>query len=141
MEKMETFGDRVIIDTDVLVDVLRGSEKVTKFVAGFEREGVALATTVINAFELYYGAYKSKKKHQNLIATKKLLERMVVLKMTLKSAEEAGKIHVELESKGTPIGIRDVMIGAIAISKGCPLVTRNTTHLQKIRGLNLIAVP
>ncbi|MEM2057937.1 MAG: hypothetical protein QXO76_06805, partial [Thermoproteota archaeon] len=60
---METFGDQVIIDTDVLVDVLRGSEKVTKFVAGFERKGVALATTVINAFELYYGAYKSKKKH------------------------------------------------------------------------------
>ncbi|MBS7626601.1 type II toxin-antitoxin system VapC family toxin [Candidatus Bathyarchaeota archaeon] len=137
---MEDAGNQVIIDTDILVDVLRGLEKPVTFIAELERKGLTLSTTVINAFELYYGACKSTKKLQNLTATRKLLEQTVILNMTHKSAEKAGEIHAELEAKGQPIGIRDVMIGAIALIKGYPLITRNT-HLQKIEGLNLITAP
>jgi len=138
---METAGNHVIIDTDILVDMLRGLEKAITFIAELERKGLTLSTTVINAFELYYGAYKSKKKLQNLTATRKLLERTVILNMTVKSAENAGKIHAELETRGQPIGLRDVMVGAIALTEGYPLITRNTAHLQKIKGLNLITAP
>lgn len=138
---METARNQVIIDTDILVDMLRGLEKAVKFIADLEQKGITLSTTVINAFELYYGAYKSKNKLNNLTAANKLLERMVTLKMTLRSAERAGQIHAELEAKGQPIGIRDIIIGAIALTKGYPLITRNTAHLQKIQGLNLMAAP
>ncbi|MBO3754228.1 MAG: hypothetical protein FGF53_05045 [Candidatus Brockarchaeota archaeon] len=41
------------------------------FIAELENRGTRLSTTVVNAFELYYGAYKSKKKLQNL-ADKKI---------------------------------------------------------------------
>ncbi|MEM3549630.1 MAG: type II toxin-antitoxin system VapC family toxin [Candidatus Bathyarchaeia archaeon] len=138
---METARNQVIIDTDILVDMLRGLEKAVKFIADLEQKGITLSTTVINAFELYYGAYKSKNKLNNLTAANKLLERMVTLKMTLRSAERAGQIHAELEAKGQQIGIRDIIIGAIALTKGYPLITRNTAHLQKIQGLNLMAAP
>lgn len=138
---METAKNQVIIDTDILVDLLRGVEKTVAFITELERKGLTLSTTAINAFELYYGAYKSMKKLQNITATRKLLERTVILNMTLKSAENAGKIHAELEAKGQPIGIRDAMIGAIALTKGYPLITRNTVHLQKIKGLSLITAP
>ncbi|MEM3958170.1 MAG: type II toxin-antitoxin system VapC family toxin [Thermoproteota archaeon] len=138
---MESAGDHFIIDTDVLVDLLRGLEKTVTFIAELENKGSRLSTTVINVFELYYGAYKSKKRVQNLAATRKLLRRMVILKMNLKSAEKAGQIRAELESGGHPIGIRDIMISAIALTRGYTLVTRNIAHLQKIKGLNLIAAP
>jgi len=138
---MESIGDCVIIDTDVLVDMLRGLEKAVTFITGLENRGLKLSTTVINAFELYYGAYKSKRKLQNLAATRKLLRRMSILKMNLESAEKAGRIHAELETEGHPIGIRDAMIGAVALTRGCALVTRNVVHLRKIKGLNLIAAP
>jgi len=66
---------------------------------------------------------------------------MVILKMDVKSAEKAGPIHAELEAEGYPIGMRDIMIGAIALTKGYTLITRNIAHLQKIKGLSLIAAP
>ncbi len=138
---MESAGDQVIIDTDVLVDMLRGVGKAVTFIAEFEKKGTRLSTTVINAFELYYGAYKSKKKLQNLAAARKLLRRITILKMNVKSAEKAGQIYAELEAGGYPIGIRDIMVGAIALTWGCTVATRNVTHLQKIKGLNLVEAP
>lgn len=136
---MEITG--VIIDTDILIDLLRNVEKVVGFIGEMERKGYSLSTTIINAFELYYGAYKSKKRVENLASTKRLLERLIVLKMGLRSAENAGRIYAELEEKGQPIGLRDAMTGAIALTRGYALATRNVEHLQKIQGLTLISAP
>jgi len=138
---MAAARDRVVIDTDLLVDLLRDVRNVVDFIDEIEKKGYLLSTTIINAFELFYGAYKSKKRAQNLAATKRLLDRLIVLRMNLKSAEKAGQIHVELEAKGQLLGIRDAMISAITLTKGYSLVTRNIQHLQKIKELALIAVP
>ncbi|MEM3700762.1 MAG: type II toxin-antitoxin system VapC family toxin [Candidatus Bathyarchaeia archaeon] len=138
---MDTVRNQVIIDTDIMVDLLRGKEKVVAFIADLEKRGLTLSTTSINAFELFYGACKSKKKLQNLAAARKLLGRLIVLKLGLKSAEKAGQIYAELEGAGQPVGLRDVMVGAIAMVGGCAMVTRNVVHLKKIKGLNLMVAP
>jgi len=132
---------RVVIDTDILIDLLRNIRKVVDFIGEMEGKGCVLSTTIMNAFELYHGAYKSKKRVENLASTKRLLERLVVFRMGLRSAEIAGRIYAELEASGQPIGLRDAMIGAIALTRGYALVTRNVEHLQKIQGLTLISAP
>ena len=136
---MET--TRVIIDTDVLVDLLRNVARVVDSISEMERKGCLLATTTVNAFELFYGAYKSKNRQKNLTSTKTLLGRLVILKMGVASAQNAGRIYAELEQEGQPIGLRDAMIGSIALTKGYSLVTRNTEHFKKITGLDLIPIP
>jgi len=135
---MET--TRVVIDTDILIDLLRNVAIVVDSVSEMEGKGYLLATTIINAFELFHGAYKSKKREKNLASTKTLLKRLIILKMGLTSARNAGRMYAELEVEGRPIGLRDAMVGAITLTKGYSLVTRNTEHFQKIRGLNLIPV-
>ena len=132
---------KVVIDTDILIDLLRNVKKDLEFISDMERKRYVLSTTIINAFELYYGAYRSKKQAENLASTKKLLERLIILRMSLKSAENAGRIYAELEIKGQPIGLRDAMVGAIALTRGYTLATRNIEHLQKISGLTLIPAP
>jgi len=132
---------RVVIDTDILIDLLRNVKKVLEFVSNMESYGWTLSTTIINAFELYHGAYRSKKQAQNLASTRRLLERLIILRMNLKSAENAGRIYAELEIKGQPIGLRDAMVGSIALTRGYALATRNVEHLQKIPGLSLIPAP
>lgn len=129
---------RVVIDTDILIDLLRNITDAVHSVTEMERRGYQLSTTIINAFELFHGAYKSKKREENLAATKKLLERLIILKMGVTSAQNAGRIYAELEAKGEPIGLRDAMIGAIALTKGYTVATRNVGYLQKIKGLNLM---
>jgi len=132
---------RVVIDTDILIDLLRGVGETVDFLGRIENKGYLLATTIVNAFELYHGAYKSRRREENLASTKKLLERLIVLRMGLRSAEDAGRIYAELEAKGQPIGLKDAIMGAITLTRGYALATRNVEHLQKITGLNIIPAP
>ena len=132
---------KVIIDTDVLIDLLRNVTKVVDSISEMERKGCLLATTTVNAFELFYGAYKSKNQQKNLASTKTLLRRLVILKMGVASAQNAGRIHAKLEREGQPIGLRDAIIGAITLTKGYSLITRNAEHFKKIKGLNIILIP
>jgi len=132
---------RTVIDTDILIDLLRNVKKVVGFLAEIEERGNLLSTTVINAFELYYGAHKSKEREQNLLATRKLLNRLILLPLELGSAKTAGRIYAELETKGQPIGLRDALIGAITLTRGYTVVTRNVEHFQKITGLTVISAP
>lgn len=132
---------RTVIDTDVLIDLLRNVKKVVGFLAEIEEKGSLLSTTVINAFELCYGAHKSREREQNLLATRKLLNRLILLPLEPASAETAGCIYAQLETKGQPIGLRDALIGAITLTKRFTIITRNVEHFQKITGLTVITVP
>ena len=132
---------RTVIDTDILIDLLRNVKKVVGFLAEIEERGNLLSTTVINAFELYHGAHKSREREHNLLATRKLLNRLILLPLGLRSAETAGRIYAELETKGQPIGLRDALIGAITLTKGYTIITRNVEHFQKITGLTVITAP
>jgi len=136
---MET--TRAVIDTDILIDLLRNVTKVIDSITRMERKGCLLATTTINAFELFHGAYKSKRREKNLAATKTLLKRLIILKMGLTSAQNAARIYAQLEKEGQAIGLRDIMIAAITQTKSYSLATRNIEHFQKIKGLNLIPIP
>jgi len=132
---------RTVIDTDILIDLLRNVKKVVGFLAEIEERGKLLSTTAINAFELYHGANKSREREHNLLATRKLLNRLILLPLELRSAETAGRIYAELETKGQPIGLRDALIGAITLTKGYTIITRNVEHFQKITGLTVITAP
>lgn len=55
---MEITSKRVILDTDILIDFLRGRESAIKFIKSFVESGIDVGTTAINIFELSWGAYK-----------------------------------------------------------------------------------
>jgi predicted nucleic acid-binding protein len=130
--------NRTIIDTDILIDFLRNQKEAVAFVTQLEEKKTLLSTTAVNAFELYYGAHKSKQSAQTLQATKKLLDRLVLLSLTPRSAQRAGHIYAELELDGHPIGLRDTFIAAIALTRKCSVATRNIEHFKKVKGLTVI---
>lgn len=131
---------RTIIDTDLLIDLLRNEKEAVALVTQIEKKKNLLSTTTINAFELYYGAHKSKKHEQNLQATKKLLARLSVLPLTSMSAQKAVHIYAELEKEGQTIGLRDTFIAAIALTRGFNVATRNTEHFKKIKSLKVTTI-
>ena len=132
--------NRTIIDTDILIDFLRNRKESVEFVAQLEKKKIILSSTAINAFELYYGAHKSKQSIQTLQATKNLLDRLVLFPLTPRSAQRAGHIYAELELKGNPIGLRDTFIAAIALTRRCSVATKNIGHFQKVKDLTVITV-
>lgn len=134
---METI--KTIIDTDLLIDLLRNKKEAVIFITRLEKDHFILCTTAINIFELHHGAHKSNDTEKNLQAISKVLSRLVILPLTSKSAQKAGHIYAELEKIGHTIGLRDTFIAAIALTRECRVATRNIEHFNKISELKIIS--
>ena len=129
---------RVVLDTTIIVGHLRGSKEETHLIERLH-DVSNLATTIVNAFEIYYGAHKSKESAKNVSAAKGFLEGLDdVLGLDDNCADLAGKIMADLESKGTGLDPRDVLIAAIASINGYPVVTLNSRHFERIPDLQVI---
>ncbi len=126
------------LDTDILIDLLRGESKTVEEIKQLE-DKFELVTTAINLFELYYGAYKIGRE-RNIEAVKEVARRVEVLNLTEKSAEISGKILAELEKRGEAIDFRDVMIAGIVIENNITLYTRNVKHFKRVAGINLYRI-
>lgn len=123
----------VVLDTDVLVSDLRGKTSILR-----ELEGRDPATTVVNAFELFHGAYKSKESSANLSATRGLLGSLRLVGLSTKAAERAGEVLAQAQKSGQEIEIRDLLIGCIAREEGLSILTHNVRHFRKIPGLTVL---
>jgi predicted nucleic acid-binding protein len=126
----------VVLDTDVLIDYLRGLKSAVAFVEKLSREGVVLATTAVNLFELAWGACKLG--GGKLRDVQKLAGALTVLSLSEREALKAGEEMGYLESLGAPVDLRDVLIGVIARENGASLATGNAKHFKRIRGLTVI---
>jgi tRNA(fMet)-specific endonuclease VapC len=53
------------------------------------------------------------------------------------AADRFADVRAGLERSGTSIGIMDMMIAAHALTVGATLVTNNTRHFERVKGLSL----
>ena len=129
--------DKICLDTDFLVNFLRNQKEEVEFIKKNEINK-DLATTYINLFELYYGAYKSNEKENNLKAIALLLSRINVLDFSINSVKKAGEVLAKLEKEGNIIEFRDLFIGTIALTSDYSIKTKNIKHFSRIDGLNIV---
>lgn len=135
---MENVEDGLIVDTDILIDLLRKKDYAVSLVKKFEEES-ELATSAINAFELYRGAYKSRNQEKNLASVKGLLNSLRMLNTDEDSMEIAGKITAGLERDGNMMDIRDLLIASIALVNGFGVLTNNVAHFKRIKYLRVVS--
>lgn len=128
---------RVCLDTDFLIALLRGRPEAVKRAEEYDSIGAEVATTSINAFEIYLGAFKSKEAERNVKQADELLNSIKVLELTLESSRKSGEILSELARRGIPIDLRDAIIAGIALVNGYTLVTRNVKHFRRVIGLSV----
>ncbi len=129
--------DKICLDTDFLVNFLKNKSVEIEFVKNKEFQS-ELATTTINLFELYYGAYKSDNKEHNLKILIQAVSRLNILNLSDNSARRAGEISAQLEKQGKPIDFRDILIGAIAQENGYSMKTYNIKDFSRIPTLEIV---
>jgi len=127
----------LIVDTDILIDLLRKKDYAVSQIKKLE-DKVELATSAINAFELYRGAYKSQNQEKNLASVKGLLNSLRMLNTDEDSMEMAGNMTASLERDGNMMDIRDLLIASIALVNGFGILTNNIRHFNKIKHLKVI---
>lgn len=130
-------ADRVVMDTDALVGLLRGDEGWKRRIAAL-RPGGRLLTTDINAFELYLGAHLSQRSERNLAAAKGLLNTLTLLHMSGDAMEVAARIAADLRARGEPLDVKDILIAAVALVHGAAVLTGNREHFRRVEGLAVL---
>lgn len=127
---------RYMLDTNICIYAIKNKpEQVLEYIHKNMSRGLCIST--ITLAELEYGINASKYPEKNTIALIQFLSIMDVLNFDDHAASEYGKICANLRSKGTPIGVMDMLIAAHAKSKSLTLVTNNTKEFERVEKLNL----
>lgn len=91
----------------------------------------------VTTSELYYGAQKSQRVQTNLEALNNFLLPFRIVDYDESASFLYGELRADLEKRGQPIGLLDMMIAAHALSLDVPLVTNNTKEFERVKGLKL----
>ncbi len=117
----------ILVDTDVMVDFLRGNPKAVALV---ERESDRIILSSIVAAELYAGVMGDEElgKLDSLISVFRVVPVSVEL-------ARAGGLYKKGYASSHGVGLGDAIIAATAEAENAELKTLNTKHYPMIKGL------
>lgn len=124
----------IVLDTDVLIDLLHKREPTTQFLIDLRARGETLATTSVNAAELWRGARTAKAQE----AVGKLLTALHDVPLGPRAARRFGDLMHALDRAGAPIGNTDGLIAAATLEAGGRLVTRKAKEYARVPGLEVL---
>lgn len=125
---------RYLLDTNAVIALLNDPHgQVAQHARQYIPADIGLSAIV--AHELYYGAFKSKRRDQNIELVDGLF--FEVLAFDREDARQAGEVRTVLAASGTPIGPYDVLIAGQAHARGLVLVSRNMREFQRVDGLSV----
>lgn len=121
-------NSRLLIDTDVLVDFLRGFPKAVKYVKTHSEEIIISAITVA---ELYAGVRDEERRQ---------LDDFISLFDVIPVSDEiakSGGLFKQQFFKSHGVGLADAIIAATSIISDAELKTLNTKHYPMLKGLRV----
>ena len=111
---------RLLLDTSILIDVLRLKNQRREWLAELVRGGHFLSTTTLNIAEIYAGMRPTEENR-----TEALLSGLVLYELSGTGARLAGRLKNTWARKGHTLALADTIVAAIAIERSCALVTDN----------------
>lgn len=126
----------VMLDTNVVIAVMKSQTPVRLHYASAISAGRTLAISSIVENELWFGICKSSRGSRNEAALQLLLASdLTVATFDSRAARRTGEVRAALAAKGTPIGPMDTLIAGHALELGATLVTANTREFARVTGL------
>ena len=110
----------LLLDTSVLIDTLRSRNRRKELLARLVEEGHRLTTTALNIAEIYAGIRSGEETRTSL-----LLDSLECYALDWETGKQAGLLKNVWERKGKTVSLPDAIVAAIAIERGCTLMTDN----------------
>lgn len=124
-----------LIDTDWLIDYLKGKPLAGQLMDTLVHEGIAIG--LITYGEILEGIYYGKDPKRQEQAFRSFLRVAPILPLAESCLERFANIRGGLRSRGQLIGDADILIAATALDYDLTLVTQNHNHFQRIPNLKL----
>lgn len=116
-----------VLDTTVLIDVLRGHPAALAYVLEIEEVGVCSEVTRV---EVLRGLRSEERR-----PVERLFQQLRWVPVDEAIAEAAGEFGRRLRRGHSGIGVADLIIAATAEQLGLPLATTNVRHFPMFKGL------
>ena len=126
-----------LLDTDTLSLLRKRHPQVSLNAAAYIQRFGRLQFSEFSYYEVTRGL-KSINATTQLVAFEQFCGLHDILPFTHTASILAADIWADLKQRGSLIGEVDVLIAAIALSHGVAVVTRNTSHFNRIPGLQVI---
>ena len=110
----------LLLDTSVLIDVLRLRRGRRELLAKLARGGHSLATTTLNIAELYAGMRPDEEAR-----TEEFLDLLDCYALTAAAGRLAGSLKYKYARKGRTLTLADSIVAAIAMEQRYTLMTDN----------------
>ncbi len=126
-----------LLDTNVCIALINGNVPVirNRFLKALASDSKILVSCVA-AFELWYGVAKSTRQEKNARLVESFFAGPVSIQaFEFEDAKVAGRLRVDLEAVGKPIGAYDLLIAAQALRYQLMLVTANGREFGRVVGL------
>ena len=126
---------KYLVDTDWVIDYLKGQKRATEMLASLSSDGVAIS--LISYGEIYEGIFfgKDPKRHEKDFL--KFLRWVPVLFLTKPIMKQCIRMRGSLRQSGQLISDFDLLIAATAIHHRLTLLTHNKRHFHRISALKL----
>ena len=120
----------VLIDTDIAIDYLRGSEEAARLLEQLWNNNMAFLS-ILSVYELYAGMRATEKD-----VTEDFVNACNIESVTMQIAKKAGDMYKQWRGKGVTITSIDCIITATAALNKHKIATKNKGHYPE-RGLLL----
>ena len=126
---------KYLVDSDYVVDYLKGKEAATALLSSLEGDGLAIS--LITYGEIYEGIYFGTNQHKHEQGFLNFLRLVVVLPISEPVMQQFAHVRGELRRTGKLIGDFDILVAATAMQHNLTLLTRNLKDFQRISDLNI----
>lgn len=123
----------VLVDTSILIDYYRKSDKSKSIWVDLVRQGYTFAVSTITKYEIYSGATESQ-----LVFWDSVFRSITNIPFDEACVDTAVRINAILKRKRKQIGIADLFIAATAMSHQLPVATLNRKHFERIDDLRIL---
>ncbi len=95
--------------------------------------------SAITVMQLYHGVSRAAVPEAEAERIEQALKGVATYDLTREIAARAGRLDGELVARGEAVDPADVIIGATALHRSEPVVTRNGRHFSRLKGLRLLS--
>lgn len=125
--------DRVLLDTDVLSEILKGrDQEIVRRGFNYALAHGRFTYTSVSVLEILYGL-NFKDAHRQLAQAEASFAENEVILPELEDYKLAGKIRGLARRSGLQLTSDDCLIGAVAFRMGLPVATGNIAHFEGMR--------
>lgn len=127
----------MIVDTNVLIRLMQGNERVTRAVSEFESRGTPLRLSSMTQFELFHSIERVENPKERRRTIEAVLDSKPIYPADETVMKKAGRIDGRLRANGRAIGIGDAIIAATALVHEEPVLTENVEHFERVDGIEV----